>query len=117
MSYVTFHDQRKPAYPKLEQAYKMWRIKEGIDPPEDDKQVNFLKQVAGIYLPWRKAPRDYIDANWDWVRELALRDWIVDEYGRPVKPDGATGVSSCWKFAKENRLWEHGRITRKSGLV
>ena len=117
MSYVSFHDRRKPAHPTIEQSYKMWRIKEGLDEPEDDKQTNFLKQVKAIYLPWRSAPRDYVEANWTWIKDLAMRDWIVDKYGVPVKPDGATGVSKAWKFAKEYGLWEHGRVTRKTGLV
>lgn len=117
MTYVVFSDARKPVYPTLEQGYKMWRIKEGLDPAEDDKQTHYLNQVKAIYLPWRKAPDDYIEANWEWIRDLALRDWIVNEYGIPVKPDGATNVSGAWKFAKKFGLWDHGRVIRKSGLV
>lgn len=89
-----------------EQGIKIWR---GLHEPDnlDQQQLEYLGTIKRLFLNWRDAPEDYIEANLSSIIPLALNEWRVDKHGRPLKP----ATEFAWKFSKRWGLWNQGQPT------
>lgn len=85
MALVIFHDGTRQTV-KPETAHMVWQVLNGkIE--ADEKQTAFVERVQAVYLNWRTAPDDYIEANKDLIFRTAIRGWMRDGDGNFTRPD------------------------------
>lgn len=94
MAHIELVDGKKRSITP-EQGVVIWNILQGRNDPTQE-QERFISNIRKVYLNWRKAPDDYIEQNFDYIKPMAMADWVTDRSGSPIRPSNKAGFA----FAK-----------------
>lgn len=105
MAYLILNNGKKSMIPEAK-ALDIWaKINDPAD--LDDKQIQFLQTIRGLFLNWRKAPDSYIAAHLPAIIPCALSTWQVNRAGKPSRP----GNDASFAFAVKHGLWAFNNPT------
>lgn len=109
MAMIVFTDGKKQLV-KHDVAVAIWEIlNDEVEPSED--QAVYCEKVADIYLNPYEAPDSYVQRHFEQCVESALKSWVADSRGNPLKPDPTDKQAVA--FAEKWQLYVDGVLSNE----
>lgn len=92
-------------------ATTVWEVLSAKVKPTKEQKL-FCDNVSDVFLSWRHAPDDYIEASQDVVFPMAIATWTVTHEGVPTRPEPSDELGRT--FGKRWGLLEHGYASERA---